>query len=241
VISSARSPKARALRRLRTSENRDRLGFALVEGPHALDSALTANAIVDTIAVTPRAERTKAALVKRAVAAGANRLRVSDEVMGSICGTATPPACVASVRLPEVTPQPAVSIAVHGMSDPAGLGAILQLCAANGWGVQVAKGSVDPFSPKVIRASNAAAWWIPVRAGEEPGVLVDEARKDGRSVVVFTSQGGSIPTPRPERVLLVVGTAAARLDGDMRCSVSTTSFPLGPSVLALEALSAWKD
>ncbi|MFP5225552.1 MAG: TrmH family RNA methyltransferase [Actinomycetota bacterium] len=239
MITSARSPRARALKRLGTPENRDRSGLALVEGPNALASALEAGATIDILAVTRRAETNRAALLKRAAAIGATRIRVADAVMAAICRTATPPALVASVRVPADRPQPDTSVLIHGMNDPAGLGAVLQFCAVNGWGAQIASGSVDPFSPKVIRASNAAAWWIPVVGGVDPVEAVQRARSEGRRSVAIGPDGDEPPAVRPERSLLVVGSAATRLDVDMRFAAPATAFPLGPSVSAIRALSAW--
>lgn len=241
MITSARSAKVRALRGLRSAQNRARLGLALVEGPHALASVLEAGAVVDTLATSyPLSARRHRDLIGRAMDAGARRLEVSEQVMGVLCGTANPPALVASVRIPQATDQDgALEVLLVDIQDPASLGAILQSSVAFGVStVTVADGSSDPWGAKAIRASSGAGWWMRVGRGS-PGAVIASARSSARQVVVFAEDGGDIPASRPSRALLVIGPGADRLDADMRCAPPRAPFQLGPSVVAITALSRW--
>ena len=58
--------------------------------------------------------------------------------------------------------------------DPGNLGAVLRIAGATGVaGVICCAGTVDPYNPKVVRASAGAVFRVPLVAGAEPGQALE--------------------------------------------------------------------
>lgn len=92
---------------------------------------------------------------------------VSDRQMARISGTASPQGIVAVVPiLPPRPPRPGErAIYLHEIQDPGNLGTILRSLAwFGGFRCLLGPGSVDPYNPKVVRASMGAIFHVPVEA-----------------------------------------------------------------------------
>jgi len=69
-------------------------------------------------------------------------------------------------------PHDGVVVAVLGVQDPKNLGAIARVTEASGArGLLIKKGSVDPFSPKVVRGSMGSVFRLPVWEIEDSAAL----------------------------------------------------------------------
>jgi TrmH family RNA methyltransferase len=98
------------------------------------------------------------------------------------------------------------------LADPGNLGTIMRSAEAAGFdAVVVTPGSVDPFNPKVVRASAGALFHVPVVSA-----TLDEVGDRGLTLVATSShQGASYAAYSwPERTALVVGNEARGLDDD---------------------------
>ncbi len=109
--------------------------------------------------------------------AGAAVREVSPAVLSAVSDTVTPPGIVAvvpQVRLdPDESAVPLVLL-LDGISDPGNAGAILRVAAASGvTEVLAARGCVDLWSPKVVRAAAGAHFQVPIRQGVEWPALSD--------------------------------------------------------------------
>lgn len=81
--------------------------------------------------------------------------------------TATPQGMLAVVEMPTennvVTDETAWYLVAHGLADPGNLGTLVRSAeAAGASGVIVTEGTVDPYSPKTVRASAGALFHVPV-------------------------------------------------------------------------------
>ncbi len=107
--------------------------------------------------------------------AGAEVREVSPAVLSAVSDTVTPPGIV--VVVPEVRLRPdentvPLVLLLDGISDPGNAGAILRVAAASGvTAVLAARGCVDLWSPKVVRAAAGAHFQVPIRQGVEWPVL----------------------------------------------------------------------
>ncbi len=87
--------------------------------------------------------------------------QVSDEVMAAISDTTTPQGLVAVMPMPQPDPEAVrsadLTLIVDGWRTPGNLGTLLRTALATGVGsVVCAPGTVDPYSPKVVRAGMGA-------------------------------------------------------------------------------------
>jgi TrmH family RNA methyltransferase len=98
------------------------------------------------------------------------------------------------------------------LGDPGNLGTILRSAEAAGVeAVVLTPGSVDPYNPKVVRASAGALFHVPVI-----GASLDDVRAAGHVLVGTSSHDGERHTDADwsGRVAIVLGNEARGLPGD---------------------------
>ena len=159
------NPQIQRLRRLlgRRSARWDEGAF-VVEGEILLREAVRAGWDVEMQYVAPGAEGV-AGLPTRYLAPG---------VMERVASTEHPQPVLAVVRMREPsTVATATRVVVcAGLSDPGNLGTILRSAEAAGFDlVALTPGSVDPYSPKTVRASAGALFHVPVAVDVDPSSL----------------------------------------------------------------------
>jgi RNA methyltransferase, TrmH family len=161
------NPRVQQLRRL-TGRRSSRLeeGLFLVEGPTLVAEALEAGWPLDAVYV----EESALALVP----AGVRPTLVRDGVLSKVMTVDAPRPIVAAAEL-RALPWPGAATFVvvgAGLSDPGNLGTILRTAEAAGAdGIVLTAGSVDPFSPKVVRSSAGAIFRMPVVIDGDPHAL----------------------------------------------------------------------
>lgn len=102
---------------------------------------------------------------------------ISDRQMAQLADTRTPQGILAVVPMPE---RPAVPVSgekaiyLHEVQDPGNLGTILRTLAwFGGFRCLLSPGSVDPFNPKVVRASMGAIFHVPLETDVNLASLAD--------------------------------------------------------------------
>lgn len=159
------NPQIQRLRRLlgRRSARYDEGAF-VVEGAVLIGEAVRAGWEVEAQFVSPGATGVPG-VPTRDLAAG---------VIERVASTESPQPVLAVVRMRRLpvpaTPQRVVVCA--GVADPGNLGTILRSAEAAGFDlVALTPGSVDPFSPKTVRASAGAIFHMPVLVDADPVAL----------------------------------------------------------------------
>ncbi len=157
------------LKKLQQKKYRHEFGCFLAEGEHlALE--------LEKAALHKPTLRTSELYVTEAFQHWSTALRkheITDKQMVQICDTQTPQGIVAIVpiaalQLGQATPHSATgekerAIYLHEIQDPGNLGTILRTLAWFGnFRCLLSPGSVDPFNPKVVRASMGAIFHVPL-------------------------------------------------------------------------------
>lgn len=94
--------------------------------------------------------------------------QVSERQMSQLADTRTPQGILAVVPMPNSesvpAPEPAEkAVYLHEVQDPGNLGTILRTLAwFGGFRCLLSPGSVDPYNPKVVRASMGAIFHVPI-------------------------------------------------------------------------------
>ena len=173
MITSLANPRIRLALSLHTRRGRQRTGAFLVEGTRLVTEALRATTpqLVLHSADFAQRQRRHRHLLDTLRRAGAEVREVSPGVLSAVSDTVTPPGIVAvvpEVRLdPDENAVPLVLL-LDGISDPGNAGAIVRVAAASGvTEVLAARGCVDLWSPKVVRAAAGAHFQVPIRQGME--------------------------------------------------------------------------
>jgi len=159
--------RARALHKQRSA--RAEAGRFVIEGSHLVEEALQANDTLEEVFFTRRFSESDegARLLGRLSGMPVQPQLVHDSVMKSMCDTVTPQGIVAIAPMPEREIHDPLTFAliIDAVNDPGNMGTILRTAA--GAGVPVVflmPGSVDPFSPKVVRGAMGAHFRLPMRS-----------------------------------------------------------------------------
>jgi RNA methyltransferase, TrmH family len=229
---AARHPEVQALKAmLRDRAARAEAGMCVIEGPRALSGALEREAPIVAVYLGEGAARAFAPIVDRARAAGIRVEQLKEGVLERIGTVRAPQPVLASCR----TPRAAVleDLAVDGMvlvtcgvSDPGNLGTLLRSAeAAGAAGVVSCGGGVDPWNPKVVRASAGAVFGVPLVEEDDPVQVLDRLGARGVRRLGTVARGGENPAVAglTGGVALVLGNEAhglpeavvSRLDGNV--------------------------
>lgn len=174
---SARDPAVRRLRRLlaRPSERRA-TGSLVVEGVRAVRTALDGGAAVEVVYAAPEASERAGDVLAAAREAGARVEWLAPGVLERVAGTVTPQPVLAVVGIVETTvgalTDRSLVVVLAGVREPGNAGTLVRSAEAAGASAVVfGRGSVDAWSPKVVRASAGALFHVPVISGETREVL----------------------------------------------------------------------
>lgn len=170
TITSIHNQWVKIARALHRRKVRNEQRAFLIEGTRLVGDALDAGASPTLLFYDAEAdEPTLTALASAAAAREARVVPVSPTVMRAISDTETPQGIAAVVPFPDLpiripeTEAPFFVIA-DAIRDPGNLGTLLR--AALGAGVHavyLAPDTVDPYSPKVVRAGMGAHFRLPIR------------------------------------------------------------------------------
>ncbi len=177
----------------------------VVEGPLLIAQAIAAGWELEAQFVAPGAT---------AVSSSAPVYELAPNVIERVASTEAPQPVLAVVRQRAATlPHDADFVMVAlGLSDPGNAGTIIRSAeAAGAQAVVFTQGSVDPFNPKVVRATAGSLFRVPVVFAE-----LEVLQAAGLRVLATSSHHG---TPYTEadltgRVALVVGNEAHGVPDD---------------------------
>ncbi len=134
---------------------------------------------------------------------------LADGVIERVASTERPQPNLAIVMIPTTTiswDELSFVVVADQLADPGNLGTILRSAEAAGVeAVVLTSGSVDPFNPKVVRASAGALFHVPVIAAD-----IEEIRAAGLQLVGTSSHQGDRHTEADwcGRIAIVLGNEA---------------------------------
>jgi TrmH family RNA methyltransferase len=215
-ISSKNNARIKAIRRLRSRQERDRTGSFLVEGIRQVSEAIQSRAEITELVVAFDLLRSQFALdeVETQEQLGTSILRVTGDVFASISERDHPQGLAAVVRQPscrlsDIIPSPdALWVALESVADPGNLGTILRTADAVGAsGVILLGRSTDPFDPAAVRASMGAVFTQQIVHTSGPELL--RWVKDRRIRIAGTSPSASLDyheADYPSPLVLLMGS-----------------------------------
>ena len=190
VISSRANARVRQLRAAFQGHARLSGGMVAIEGDHLLEEALRSGMVLKTVFVSERRDAPK--MVPR----GAEVMRLTEEVFGSVVETQSPQG-VAALLVPPVwvvkdvmgEGAPLILIAV-GLQDPGNLGTLVRSAEAFGaTGVLTTPGTVSAWNQKALRASVGSVFRVPVVAATASDV--EELKERGVRLIAAVGSDGA--------------------------------------------------
>ncbi|MDE2763701.1 MAG: RNA methyltransferase [Gemmatimonadota bacterium] len=243
--------KRRLARRLRSRRGREREGSALVEGPGLVGEALMSPVAVRWVLVGEEygtRERGRA-IVARCADDGVEADVAPDGEVRDLCSTDAPQPVVACVRPPPLESRSLERgryLLAGGVQMPGNLGTLIRSAWAFGLdGAVIGAGTVDPWNPKVVRASAGAVFHLAL-IGEPAGLVGDGdrggANEAGRLNVLRADAGGEPPEEvdeaRARDWVLVVGNEGGGISPPLGCRGRAVAVPLAAGVDSLNVAVA---
>jgi TrmH family RNA methyltransferase len=213
MITSLQNPNVQRVRLLlgRAKRRREEQAF-VVEGVRLVEEALLsgwgARLVLFTRGSGDRVER----LVVSFLEQGAQVEEVAPQVMRVLSDTEHPQGIlgVLPIRRLQIPEKLHFALALDELRDPGNLGTILRTAAAAGvQTVFLSSGTVDPFSPKVVRAGMGAHFWLPLKELSWPEIQ-GEIERSGLRLLAASAGEGTVYTEADLRgpLALVIGGEA---------------------------------
>lgn len=171
---------------------------------------------------------------------------ISAKKLAEMAETETPPGILALVEkrtftLEQVADESRILI-LDNLRDPGNVGTLLRTARSLGWlGVVLLQGTVELFSPKVVRSTAGAIFHLKIAANESTEKTLDCLKNRSFEIWVADAKEGTSPTNAhpPEKLALVIGseatgvspTGAAKADRQIK-------IPLSPGANSLNAAVA---
>ncbi len=183
-LTSIRSPRVAAARRLAKRAFRSADGRFLAEGPQAIREAAASPGVLIEVFSTAEAAQRHADLLAACRQAGVPVALVSGEVMASIAQTVTPQGLAAVCHRLDVTidqalakPPRLVTVLVDPR-DPGNTGTVIRTAdAAGADSIVLTGGSVDPYNGKCVRATAGSIFHVPLVVAGPVEPAVDRLRE----------------------------------------------------------------
>ncbi len=169
MITSTSNPKIKLVRALQTqSRKRKQENSCVVEGVRLIEEAIAASWPLEFILYDQTlSDRGKLLLASLESSAQVEVLETSTRIIGTMSDTETPQGILAVLKthafpLPK---SPTFIVLADQVRNPGNLGTILRTAEATGVeSVILTPGTVDAFSPKVLRAGMGAHFHLPIQA-----------------------------------------------------------------------------
>lgn len=188
MLTSTRSPHVARIRRLHERKGRQQSGTFLAEGPDCVAVAIAAGWVTQVFAV-PHSEL--AVLAKQQ---GIDLVEADERVISAMADTQSSQGVIAECTIPNTSLAQIIEgsgpvVVCDRLADPGNLGTIVRTAEAVGAaGVLVTQGSVDPWSPKVVRSSAGSIFRLPVATVTSAVDAVQVLRDAGWLTVALGAQ-----------------------------------------------------
>lgn len=223
VLENPRSPRVRAVAKLTKRSARQETGLFLLEGPQAAREALAyrPETVIEMFA-TPSALERHADLHDAARDAGIEVVFTTEGVLDAMADTVTPQGIVAVARQTPTSVRdvfaasPRLVAICEEVRDPGNLGTIIRAADAAGADAVILTGrTVDPYNPKVVRATTGSLFHLPIAVGVDLATAVERAHAAGVRVVAADVGGDDFLAARAllaEPTAWLFGNEARGLD-----------------------------
>lgn len=166
MISSTKNPRIIHIRKLQNSARlRRQEGVFIIEGVRLVEEAVNAGWQPEIVLYTEELDHRGRDILNTFSTQGAERILVSKHVMQAASDTQSPQGILALLPIPSLSIPEQLNfiLILDGLRDPGNMGTILRAALAAGVNaILLPPDTVDPFSPKVVRAAMGAHFNLPL-------------------------------------------------------------------------------
>lgn len=242
MLTSLANEKVKLVRSLHRRRGREKERLFIVEGVRLCEEVWRAGVIPALLFYTSEvaAEERVTRLLQAFAEVGKRGVAVSEEVMRAISDTQTPPGLLAVVPISEKPPGEGVLLIVDQLRNPGNLGTILRSSWAAGVGqVVTTKGTVDIYSPKVVRGAMGAHFHLSLTSDKEWGEI--EPLLEERQILLADARGEvayhEVDWSRPS-ALIIGGEAEGASEEAKRLAHKRVYIPMPGGAESLNAAVA---
>jgi TrmH family RNA methyltransferase len=251
MITSRSNSRVKEIRLLKQARHRQARAEYFIEGVRLVEEALQQSLAVSQIAYSPRLEKTdrgvKLLSLARKRIPDTEWLYLSDQVLGTLCDTQSHQGVLAVLKkkersVEEIWQRDGMILLFYELQDPGNLGAIFRLADAGGAaGLIFSEGTIDPYSPKVVRASMGSFFRVPFLKDQDLAACLELLRSRGYRILATALRGQpsfwEVDFSRPVAVLF--GQEGGGLSGGlMRAADGLFTIPMAPGVDSLNVAMA---
>lgn len=261
-ISSAGNTRIKLVRKLRTRKGRTEesafvaegvnLVSELIEGGHEIDFLVISEGFesgkgerFDAIKAYIEKPETQALKVSKPVFDGLSDAEHGIEVMAVVKATHLTTDYIDSL------PDESCILVCDRIQDPGNMGTMIRTAVAAGYGAVIAlPGTVDVYSPKVLRATAGMVFEIPIIYADNEEEIASAAKRTGRRIAVTVPDGGEIyyQEDLSRRIMLVIGNegngisekidkmADIRLSLPMKGNIESLNAAVAAAILMYETI-----
>lgn len=242
-ISSTANPRYQALRKLvQSSQERRKTGLTVLDGVHLAVAYREHVGPPRAIAVSRSGLANPEVQTLLEAMRGVEIIALGDALFGKLSSVATPTGILTVVETPcpQTVPRDMdVCVMLEDLQDPGNLGSILRSCAAAGIRhVLLSKGSVQAWSPRVLRAGMGAHFMLSVYEQTD----LRAAARDFAGTLVATcplAPRAVFDTDLTGRLGFLFGNEGAGLSaGLLAAADSVVSIPMPGQAESLNAAAA---
>lgn len=211
-------------RKLKIKKYRQQNNRFVIEGIRSVEEAIESKAHVEYCLCSEALdnERIKA-LKETAFKKDIKFYTTKSGLVEELCGTETPQGIVAIVEKPNVDLKWLIDskdflIIADRLQDPGNLGTIIRTAdAAGAEGVVLSQGTVDPYSPKVLRSTMGSIFHVPVISVPDIYDVIDTMKAKGFTIYVSSLEGNSAyyQESYAGKTVIVIGNEAKGADSEM--------------------------
>jgi TrmH family RNA methyltransferase len=248
MIESLHSPhiaRVKALINSRGNKERAEHGEFIAEGLQCATEALQSvgGPVIKHLYLT---ESGRARINERGLkTSGVDVIDVSEPVMAAMSSTITPQGILAICGLPEIsfdglkTTGKSRFIYLHEIQDPGNAGTILRTADAMGIDAVIASsGSVDMYSPKVVRATAGSLWHVPLFTGITFEQLA-KAFPNATKIALSSAGNTSLPNLKVTGdCIAIFGNEARGIEAVLSDDVIQVNIPMKGSAESLNLSAA---
>ncbi len=201
MITSKSNSQIKEIRLLKQAKHRHTRGEYFIEGVRLVEEALRQGLPMRKVVYSPRLEEAQrgAALLSsaRKKISPAEWLYVSEEVMESVSDTQSHQGILVVLEKREYSweelgKREGMVLLLCELQDPGNLGTIFRVAEAGGSaGLILSRGSIDPYSPKVVRASMGSIFRLPFLVNQDLHDSLKVLRSRSYKIWATAGQGGT--------------------------------------------------
>ncbi len=187
MISSVNNPSVKEWAKYQQKKYRDQDQKLLIEGPHLVDLALSEAKVEVILTLEPNPHYPQAR-------------QVSEHVMKKITGHTPPIAAI--IEKPSPSGGEARVLLLDRVQDPGNIGTLMRSALAFGFDRLVLYQCADPYSAKVVRATQGALFRLPIEVLKDPN---DLQKRFPQHQILAAMLEGSTPQPLCASLVLILG------------------------------------